>query len=54
MFLKGENQVKLSIRNILQRQNINTLKAKEQKIYTSKIDYRAKNVTRDIGQGHYF
>lgn len=38
----------LSIRNILQKQNINTLKVKEQKIYTSKIDYRGKNVTKDF------
>ena len=53
-WVKEQDNYMLSIRNILQRQNINTLKAKEQKIYTSKIDYRAKNVTRDIGQGHYF
>ena len=45
-WVKKQDNYMLSIRNILHRQNINTLKVKEQKIYTSKIDYRAKNVTR--------
>lgn len=46
--VKKQDNYMLSIRNILHRQNINTLKVKEQKIYTSKIDYRAKNVTRSF------
>lgn len=52
-WVKKQDNYMLSIRNILQKQNINTLKVKEQKIYTSKIDYRGKNVTKDL-QGHYF
>ena len=46
--VKKQDNYMLSIGNILHRQNINTLKVKEQKIYTSKIDYRAKNVTRSF------